>query len=104
MGLFYFIFVCYGFTMLIVQSRIMKPFREFFKEPNPMIYKLLNCMMCVGFWVGLIVSFTVNYSPDFIGLVERFSSHFFDAAFISGTVWLIYLIQLNLERHVKDQL
>ena len=111
MALLYFIVGCYGFTTILVQSKIMEPVREFFKGRVNFMYKLLNCMMCTGFWVGLFFTLGFKFSPSY----EMFSdTHtnaiklafytLFDASFISGTIWLIYLIQLNLERHVKDEL
>lgn len=107
----FYILGCYGLTTIIVQSKIMKPFRMFFKKNVPFIFKLLNCMMCTGFWVGALTSIVFRYSISYFlffnntpNLFNLFSYIIFDAAFISGVVWLIYLIQLNLERHVKNEL
>jgi Na+/H+-dicarboxylate symporter len=111
MALLYFIAGCYGFTMLVVQSKIMEPFREFFKGRVNFMYKLLNCMMCTGFWVGLFFTLGFKFSPSYemfsdthTNVVKLISYTIFDASFMSGVIWLIYLLQLNLERHVEDKL
>jgi hypothetical protein len=102
---------CYGITLLVVQSKIMEPVREFFKGRVNFVYKLLNCMMCTGFWVGLFFTLGFKFSPSydlFSGItsntLQLIAYTIFDASFISGVIWLLYLIQLNLERHVKDEL
>ena len=111
MMLLYFIMGCYGITLLVVQSKIMEPVREFFKGRVNFVYKLLNCMMCTGFWVGLFFTLGFKFSPSydlFSGItsntLQLIAYTIFDASFISGVIWLLYLIQLNLERHVKDEL
>lgn len=111
MALLFFILGCYGVTTLIVQSKIMEPVREFFKDRVEFVYKLLNCMMCTGFWVGLFFTLGFKFSPTYelfsgvhTGIIRLAFYSLFDSAFISGVIWLIYLIQLNLERHVKDEL
>lgn len=68
-------------------------------------------MMCTGFWVGLLSSLAFDYIAAYKLLSSgNVNTHqlilyiIFNSAFISGMVWLIYLIQLNLERYVKDEL
>ena len=111
MALLFFILGCYGFTLLVVESKIMEPVREFFKDRVNFVHKLLNCMMCTGFWVGLFFTIGFKFSPSYqlfsdtnTSLVKLAFYTIFDASFISGIVWLIWLIQLNLERHVEDKL
>ena len=86
-NLLIFLLTAYGLTTAIVQSKIAEPFREFFKYRSEFIYKLLNCMMCTGFWVSIGISFlipqtTCNILDGFLGL---------------GGVWLLYMLQLFLE-------
>ena len=111
MSLLFFILGCYGFTTLVVQSKIMEPIREFFNGRVNFMYKLLNCMMCTGFWAGLFFTLGFKFSPSYelfsdthTNIVKLVFYTLFDASFISGVIWLIYLIQLNLERYVEDKL
>ncbi len=98
---------CYGVTMLIVQSKIMKPIREFFKGRIGFIYNLIHCMMCTGFWVGFLscIFFNCSLTYEVIGGGSSLIwFHLFDASLISGVIWFLYLIQLNLEKNVGDYL
>jgi hypothetical protein len=112
MKLIFFLMGCYGITTLIVQSKIMEPLRNYFKVKKSYLYKLITCMMCTGFWVSIISSFSLQYSisynifadGNFINVFDFFFYLIFDASFISGMIFLIYLIQLNLERYVKDEI
>jgi len=64
-------------------------------------------MMCSGFWVGLLSSIFFDYSItyDIIGgNTNLIWFRLFDASLISGVIWLLYLVQLNLEKNVKDEL
>jgi hypothetical protein len=110
-GIIYYLLGCYGLTTIIVQSKIMKPFREMFKDTVPFMYALLNCMMCTGFWVGILISTGFKYSIAYsifsngqTNIFELFAYSIFDGGFVSGIMYLMFLIQLNLERHVKDEI
>lgn len=64
-------------------------------------------MMCTGFWVGLLSSIFFDCSIMYQAIGGDRSPiwfHLFDGALISGLVWFIYLIQLNIEKNVSDQL
>jgi hypothetical protein len=111
MGILFYLLGCYGLTTIIVQSKIMEPVRVSFKDTVPFMYKLLTCMMCTGFWVGVITSTGFKYSISYsifasgnTNILELICYTVFDGAIVSGIMWLVYLIQLNLERHVKDEL
>lgn len=83
-----FAFVCYGITLAIVQSKVARPFREFFHYRSEFIYALLSCMMCTGFWVSIGVSFFMPQTGYF--LLDGFMG--------MGIIWLIYLFQMVLEK------
>lgn len=104
---------CYGLTTILVQSKIFKPVRTFFKDT--IIGNLLNCMMCTSFWVGLFSVCCLKYSPTLELLfidesVTDFSflrliySLFFDACSVVAFVWLTYLGQCFIEDHLKREL
>lgn len=110
MDTFYLTMGCYGITMILVQSKIMAGFRDFLSEKSDVFKYLLNCMMCAGFWVGFLSSMIFNlvYDESFFGDVYELHTDFFglvfDGAYISAAVFIIYLLQLNLEKAVKDAL
>jgi hypothetical protein len=102
-----YILACYGVTLLVVQSKIMKPVRDLFKGRIGFIYNLIHCMMCTGFWVGFISTIFFDYSLTYEivgGDISMIWFNLLDASLISGGIWLVYLIQLNLEKYVKDEL
>jgi hypothetical protein len=106
----YYVLVSYGLTTIIVQSKIFKPIRDFFKNKSKFTHKLLNCMLCTGFWVGLLISFVFNSKIQMIldyptiDWYFMFIYNIFYASFTSGLIWLIYLVQLNLEKNVGDKI
>jgi hypothetical protein len=133
MGLIFYLLGCYGLTTILVQSKIFKPIREFFKGAAPgtsgtsgssgssgtsgtsgtsgFIYSLLTCMLCTGFWIGVLTSTGFKYSISYsifsnghTNLLELLLYTLFDGAIVSGIMYLMFLIQLNLERHVKDEI
>ena len=93
------ILVVFGAANGIAVSTVLEPVRSFFyppakwdekeekwlestKKPWPIIGKLLQCPMCLGFWLGgLLGLYWFSPSTSFIG----------DAFFGSATSWLLYL-------------
>lgn len=49
--LLFFALGCSGITLIVTMSSLFDPVRNFFK-PWRFIYKLLNCPMCFGMYVG----------------------------------------------------
>jgi hypothetical protein len=71
---------------------------------------LLHCMMCFGFWVGLYVVPVLGFSPTAIlfgktnlDLYQKIIFTIFDAAFISGVVYYINIIELYIESKLPDE-
>lgn len=108
--LVYFIFISYGLTSIVVQSKLFKPFRETIKAKSVFFGSLLSCMMCFGFWVGLFVVPVLGFSPTVIlfgkinlSLLDKILFTIFDAAFISGVVYYINIIELYIESKLPDE-
>jgi hypothetical protein len=112
--LLYFIFGCYGVTSILVQSKLFKPFRKWLKTKSNFFGSLFNCMMCLGFWVGVLFVLLFNISPsamfyttyiwsDKPNLVNKILFVIFDGAFISGVVYYINIIELYIESKLPDE-
>tara|TARA_R100001510_G_C7596340_1_gene164326 strand:- start:170 stop:493 length:324 start_codon:yes stop_codon:yes gene_type:complete len=90
---------CYGMTNIIVLSSIMRPLRELFKK-IPMLYKLFNCMLCMGFWVGVFWG-AFLWDP-FMNMWDPLTSAslplrlMFDGCLSSAVTWIIYLKMYDL--------
>lgn len=93
----YYILFLYGVTVIIVKSLLFKPVREFFKDKIFFLYKLLNCMLCVPFWVSLLTLFFIyNNINQFFLSDNKFINFIMFGFFSSGVTWLIYMLQLFL--------
>jgi|TARA_Y100000296_G_C5091000_1_gene214833 hypothetical protein len=94
------ILVVFGAANGIAVATVLEPVRNFFyppsqwdsekekwvenpKKPWPVIGKLLQCPMCLGFWLGgLLGLYWFSPSSSFIG----------DAFFGSATSWMLYIL------------
>jgi hypothetical protein len=104
MSIIEYLLACYGITLIVTESKIFKPFREFLKKRNDFIYSLFSCMMCLGFWVGTVVFLLDNLIPFKFITHELIFYSILHGAMVSGVNWFLYLILLNLEERVKDRL
>jgi hypothetical protein len=94
MNLILAILVCYGITNIVTQGSIFYSFREWFATQTAKggklskvygsVYKLINCPMCFGFWVGLGVGMLLGPFPWW--------NVIFNGALYSGTTWLIHCL------------
>lgn len=108
--LIYFIFICYGITSIVVQSKLFKSFRESMKTKSNFFGALLNCMMCFGFWVGLFVPPILGFSPTEVlffktnlNLFDKIIFTIFDAAFTSAIIYHINIIELYVESKLPNE-
>ena len=61
MDLLLFLFAGYGITTIIVYGDIFESFRNYLNNGQESVRKnfwgmLINCPMCVGFWIGVLLS------------------------------------------------
>ncbi len=106
MELLLIILLSYGISNIIVFGSIFDGLRETAEVYSPNFFgKLVNCMMCTPWWVGLVISTTSQItgytalSPFsfYFGIELVPLALFLDACLISGTTWLIHTIQEKLE-------
>ena len=106
-----FILTIYGICNIMIFSSIFGGFREFlakFGTGPYSIHKLFNCMMCLPFWVGVVLSLSLILL-GFGHLVPFYSSGltnipltvFLSGVFSSSTTWLIHTLQEYFERGNK---
>jgi hypothetical protein len=83
------ILACYGMTTIIVSSVLFEPVRKAL-ENIKLLNKLVNCMLCMGFWVGV---FWGGLYWDPFAKVDTFYPLrlLFDGCFGAATTWIIYL-------------
>ena len=90
LDLLLFCLVVFGTVNIITVSKIGAPWRKKASEINTKLGDLFHCPMCMGFWVGLVLSFWKS-PTDFI---------LFDAIFrISRCLdYLLYHLELGFKR------
>jgi hypothetical protein len=86
----------FGISNIIVFSSLLKSFRESIaKWKWQLPGKLVNCILCVSFWIGITFGLTV-WSPAemFIAMPTWYNTIFevlFNGALGSSVSWLIFL-------------
>lgn len=50
------ILIAYGLSAIVTHGRIFERVRCFIGKHSRLLYDGVNCMQCVGFWSGLVVS------------------------------------------------
>lgn len=68
-----------GATAIIVYGSIFKLPRNWLKNKHKFIDELLSCSMCVGFWVGFVMSHLLNVT---------YTQHIIIGLAISACSWL----------------
>jgi hypothetical protein len=67
-----------GLTAIIVGSHILSVPRNYFMSKSESLEAFLSCPMCVGFWVGLALSFLSVFNINFF--IAALCSSFFSWA------------------------
>lgn len=103
-----FLFICYSFANIVVFSHICKPIRELmaiidkFLIRKEFLSKMINCIVCFGFWSGVIITLITDYLLK-ISNFSVFSQYvsfseqplwvlFFNGIISSGFCWTIYML------------
>lgn len=63
------IFINWCFTTTMVNAEVLDPLRNYFLVKSPKIHKLLSCIRCLGFWIGLITFGFYTYFGKISGIV-----------------------------------
>lgn len=82
-----------GFTIIVTQSKIVKPLREFFCKISPnFLGSLFKCCLCIGFWTGVITSL-LWFSPVLaVAPISIFLYPIFDGFISSIICYTFYLL------------
>jgi len=100
MDIIIFLLAAYGISNIMVYSSIFQWWRTFWDRVSPKFFgDLFQCMMCLPFWVGVILSIiSVSLSSRYLNIDSIFLSTFIDGCLTSGSIWLIHTIQEKLEK------
>ena len=86
MPYFIFILTCIGISNIICTSQLFAPLRAMIGRIHPKLEYFVSCMMCLPWWVGLILSM-MGYGSDF---------WFADACISSCLSYLYYVLTIFL--------
>lgn len=98
-----FLIICYGACNNMIYGSIFEGFREFiskFGTSGYSLYKLFTCFMCLGTWMGFVISLIAhNFNIALpINIPNIFISVFLHGLLSGGGVWLIHTAQESFER------
>lgn len=101
-----FILVCYGACNNMIYGSLFEGWRNFlstFGTGGYSLHKLFNCFMCLGTWMGFIISTMLTYAgykhlTPFGELENLYLLTFLNGLASAGGVWLIHTLQEALER------
>ena len=83
MNLLLWILVAYGVSTVITQGSITWKLRNAVSQISGYLGQWINCPMCFGFWVGVLLSYTYS-SPT--------GQPWYDGFLASGTTWIIHTL------------
>jgi hypothetical protein len=75
-------FLGWSITNVLVNGSILDPVRVYLQIMHPSLAKLLTCMQCSGFWVGVLVGFLITADQ----LINPLSGLVIGNSIISDTV------------------
>lgn len=83
-----FILGCTGLTVILVSSTILESARGFVARRSGFLGKLINCPMCLGFWVGLFGSYPYDinhlWAASIVSLLSWSISNIIDFFYSAG--------------------
>lgn len=71
------LFVAVGITNLVVNASVLESVRNFIAKRSNLLGMLVNCMLCSGFWVGVILGLWISENPLYFGALVSLMAHFY---------------------------
>lgn len=87
-----FIFSTVGLTLILTNSKLFKPLREWVKKKNKLLEYLTNCSQCTGIYSGIIVYllYQMNYIIPIINInLGELINYGFIGSFVSYSLYLL---------------
>jgi hypothetical protein len=102
--MFIWMMTSYGISMVITQSKIFQPIRNLVSNASKFLGDMINCIMCFGFWVGLLLSLVMRLGPNNIQQIHIFNNLHINTAIkivldgfaTSGFVWIVHVFLFRL--------
>jgi len=65
---------CIGITIILTQSSLFEKLRDWVSFYSNFLGELVGCPMCLGVWVGFIMSFYFSMDPVLLSFCTSISS------------------------------
>lgn len=103
-----FILICYGACNNLIYGSVFDGFRNFiskFGTGGYSLYKLFTCFMCLGTWMGFVISALLIFSGGSVPVQTNnvYITIFLNGLLSAGGVWLIHTIQETFERAFDEE-
>jgi MFS family permease len=98
MNLIMWLFISYGMSNIMVFGSIFNTPREWITRKSEWFGKLVNCMMCLPFYVGIFMSLVLGGLTNKFFPCPWYMCLFFDAVLTSGLVYSFNVLVEKLEK------
>ena len=92
------LFISYGMSNIMVFGSIFNTPREWITRKSEWFGKLVNCMMCLPFYVGIFMSLVLGGLTNKFFICPWYMGLFFDAVLTSGLVYSFNVLVEKLEK------
>jgi len=102
---FTYLFLAWCLTNAIVNGSILDPIRNYFLVKLSLVGKLMSCVMCVGFWVGLLLALLFNPGIDLVNIADSKYLKYLAYGFISSgfsvlvNSLIVFMLKPNSEKN-----
>lgn len=93
------VLVVYGTSLVLTSSALLAPLRRRIGSFHPKLETFVGCMMCVGFWVGLALSWRYGVGvARFVNarLVSSATRAVLDGFASAGLCWVLRVVMAKL--------
>jgi hypothetical protein len=103
MNYFIYIIIGWGVTDILVNGSIFDPLRFYLSVKFPAGSKILTCIRCSGFWVGILsgIIYSTFILPNELDIYGKIITVFSSGALISGSSVFINAMMIFLLKSSK---
>lgn len=104
LNLLLFVLFGVGLTNILVNASILDYFRDFITERSFFFGKLLSCMLCTGFWVGISSALFFDYNLFIGASIISLAGDFYSSVVEAIDSWALKnAVILNESEDDKDE-
>jgi hypothetical protein len=102
--LFFWTFIAYGITSIIVWGSIFENFRNWVIKQSKFFGDLIQCTLCTSTWVGFFMSLFLGSISSYFFDNYLIVNIFLDGMYTAGSVWALNsIIEFFEENRINDK-